>query len=696
MAMHFIGERKRVIVAIGLLITVAGVGALFLQRHRPETISTAAGPSPAAPTRARHAEPAFAQDDRTADPAPEVGETRRLSAAPGERFLFQVDAQWRAHVAPVEEAERAQPIEWHLTPDATTVMAADLQGQFEVVVVAEEEDAYVVRLALRDAQYVVDSQKGGVTRADAATLAHVGYAKIASDGRILGYTFGDDVPGDTQQLLATVLASTHQFVLRDGPEPWIVSDLEDDAGRFSAEYVWSAPRRLKNLTTLPTLHRTILGYEGRAPRKVRESASEALVEDGWIAAADVREVRTGGVGGMLNVRTQARLRLRLAARNTIAVDAASMPAAPVWRATVSDPRPAAPRRDRTPAPLRQPDAPLHAILETLAQLAAADNLDGLEGFAVWSDIADWVRSAPNTVLPEIIDQVRRGQLTGAEINWRVSALGKAGAEGCPEAANALAKLIIDESLADEIRLSAILSARQLGPHVTADVIAAATSVVGSAMDGLSDHPLGTAAALLLGNQAGQTDLPPEQLASIRETLVSFGAAAFEQGVPEVYFDALLNSGHPDWLETAFDYLGDGDERVRRAANDVLRGLHDDPRAAAALQQTIGSDASPLVRAAAADSLGEIRPTGRVIDALLTTALRDDAEFVRSNAVSALGTQFVNGSRGARTALERLSTEGDPDTQSHARSLLDGMEAEETAAVDAPESERGRRGASARS
>lgn len=393
----------------------------------------------------------------------------------------------------------------------------------------------------------------------------------------------------------------------------------------------------------------------------------------------MREERRARLEGIVATRTSVYLTMELLERSGTVVDGLLPLAGQTWQAGPVESDSVgieAVIPDRAAERMAEIDDPERALEDTLAELAAiatTDDLYGAAGFEAWERLAALARFFPSEVLPLIDHLLRSGQLDTASQNWLLSALGKAGGAGSEAATALLAALLADVTLPDDLRVSALIAAHQLGAHVTPGVVQATIDVLVG--DASSENALPTTAALLLGQLAGHERLPGGSATLIDAGLELVREQAFERGEPSVYFDALGNSGRPDLVAQSFAYLDHPDPAVRLAAAKSLGKLPDDLRTFAELAHVATRDESPSVRAAALEALVALPPTPESADLLRGVAGSDADVVVRDRAVTTLGSHALRGSGEAYDALVDLA--GNPgEAGDLARSVLADLEESE--------------------
>jgi hypothetical protein len=570
------------------------------------------------------------------------------------------------------DSSAAGALQWDAAGEMPEAFTTRLRAQLEVLVLAHEGAEYLVRLALHDPRLTVEVA-GKTNAPPSGSTPASGLARIADDGRIRGYLFADDVPSATRSMLVALFAATHQFILRDDAEPWTISGLSDELGTFSARF---DSRRTAAGAGSERLHREILAYAPRSNQRVIASSASARFDDGWIGAADARETRRLTVGDVMSAETSFRLDVELEERALAAVD-------PELVARASAHFSLDPAEGLKEASEQEEDAGAQQVSAEEARaafgelrsriesLAAEGQLGTYAGFEAWRDLADLIRRAAGEVVPEVLALMRAGEISVDAASWLASALGKAGADGSAAAVDALAGLIADATLAEDLRLVSLFAAHQVGANVSSQIVAATTDILLDARLG-SGSPLPDAAMLLLGTLAGESGMPPAQLELLGAGLEAVREQAFARSEPQLYFEALVNSGRIDLIDLTYDYLDNPDERTRSAATEILGRLDGDPRAAEALARAIALDEVARVRAAAAEALGSLTPSPETARLLLAAATNDADAEVRSQAVSALGGHALQGSGEARAALEGLVASGDPAVQEQVRGLLEEL------------------------
>jgi hypothetical protein len=670
------GKNGVLIAAVSVVLgtVVVGLGASLLRQggSGPTAVQVAAEravPTPTAPSwEPEMPPPAVPESDAAAT---------RLAAHPGDRFAYDLDARWEARL----EHHAATPsteVQWTMRGEIPPRVRTDLEGTLGVVVLAREDDgAYLVGFSVTEPKLIL--RTGGRSQTvTTVALDRPAVARLSDDGRVLGYVFDPDVAPETRSLLVAVFSLSHQFVLRDAAEPWTVAGLQDDVGSFTGRFEWQPSSRFVAIGAREVLRRTVVAYAPSAGQQIERSAADAAFTAGWLAAADVREVRRASIADVLTAQTSVHLRLQRARRTTVPVDPAEVPPTGTrWRlrfppaAAAEGPEtPSTPKADEPS--LGDPLERLDGLLAQLDDLVEGSRLDQYEAFEAWRDIADLVRRAPGAVLPELMAMIRDGRLDPAAVNWTVSAIGKAGDEGSAEAVAALAGLIADPAAADASRLAALLSAHQIGSRVPPELIEAVTDVLLTAGADEDGSTLVNAAGLLAGTLAGRDAQAAEDLSMTEAALDLVQKIVFARREPEVYFDALLNSGRSDLIERALGYTDHADETVRRAAIDALKGLPGDPRALETVVDLLADEPSPLVRGAAVESLAVLEPTPEGAPVLLELSLHDPDRGVRARAVGALGEHATRGLVEAHDALVRASTEGSAEVRELALGLLDDL------------------------
>jgi HEAT repeat protein len=499
--------------------------------------------------------------------------------------------------------------------------------------------------------------------------------RFAEDGRLLGFSFDPGAPAKARRFLISLFALSHQFVTRADPAPWSVSGLRDENGPFSARFEWRDPDLLAGDHDL-VLHRQVLAYEGGAPSagggavSVARSDGEARLSEGWIDHVAAREERRGSLADVLDIVSEARLRVQRTSMDTVTIDPSDLPEGGItWEVSIAaDPDTESEPIDAEDTPSGPPLELLEGHLAGLRDVVGTDEVDGDAVLKRWQDIAALIKRSPREVIPALLQQLRSGALAGDSAGWALSAMGGAGGEGCPEAVAALGDLLRDPAVHEDARLAALVASQQLGEY-GGPLLDAALDVLLTSDTLSEDSPLPAAAALLLGQLAGLEGLPAENREVALGTIDAVRDWAFSNAQAAVYFEALGNSGDPALIATAFDYLEHPDEVVRRASSELLRQLEQDPRAIEALLGKAGSGDHASVRLAAIDSLANMGPTPETTSALAALAAGDADEAVRAGAVSALGSLAGAGVDDAWRAIERAASDANPDVRQIASDLL---------------------------
>lgn len=644
--------------ALGLLVaSLSGGGrAGSGESTTPSTIATKPAGTVSRTTTPRAAAPS----------APLVIATKHFDRAPGDRFLYVLDARWSARLDPASGShdDEAGDLEWNIGEGLPSSVATRLHANLEVTIVSASDEEYLLRVAMHDAVASV-STGADTENFDPSALEAPVLVRLSADGRALGYSFEPGVPGHVQGLLIGAFSASHQFIPRDQTSPWTVGGLRDETGSYTAEFSWDGPS---------TLRRSITGYDDMA-QEVEHSVARARVADGWIESAESRETRIAAVEGLFRARTSVGVDLKLVERTTVNPEAVATQRNRSWQTKpVSDPEPdqAFPEsyeqddRDR----IEDPAAALEDAVAEIATITDTDALYGSAGFDAWQQLARLAREHPEEALPLMEDLVRSGELEASSQNWILSALGVAGGEGSAASTELLASLIVDAELPTDLRMSALIAAHQLDSNVTTEMIEIATDIL--LADGDPENPLPTTAAMLLGHFAAQTGLPRESRELLDAGLDLVRESSFGRDEPAVYFAALRNSGRPDLIEQSFEYIDHDDASVRSAAASSLGGLPSSTRARERLLDVASHDDSAEVRSAAVDALVEHEPSPEAAAALGDIAVADGDPEVRGRAVDTLHAQALRGSTAARIVLTELGT-GESEAAESARSALSDLE-----------------------
>jgi hypothetical protein len=596
----------------------------------------------------------------------------RFAAQPGQHFVFRLDARWQTRLhQPLAAIQPVSGVE--LRADLPRRLTTSVGGNLHVVVLSYAAPEYVLRFHL-DPVRVRGARDRKRYRLDPTSLRAPAVVRFSDDGRVLGFTFAPGTTADVKRLLASLFALSHQFVTREDTTPWTVAGLSDENGAVSARFSWREPRLLTGEDTDLVLHRQVLGTGGGpapaalgAAVAIGRSDGEATLAGGWIAAAAAHEERRGSIADALDVVASVRLRMTRLSDAVEAVDAADVPPPDTqWDQAIAGRDETEPEEEAWPAgPARER---LEARLAELRTLVGAEELDSAAAFESWREIASLVERSPQEVMPVVLERLRSGAIDAASAGWLLSAVGKAGSAGSRDAVDAIAGLLADPGVGEEVKLAALLAAHELGRHAGPVVDATIGVLLGS--DAFAEQSaLAPAAALLLGEFAGSRSLSPDLRAAAAASLEPIRAWAFQRDQPEVYFEALGNSGDPRLIAAALDYLDHPAEAVRRSASEALRHLEHDPRAAAALVSKISGGDSSSVRLAAITSLANLAPTPAATAALAALALGGDEEPIRTNAVTALGRIASQGVEEARVAIERAAADPNPEVRQVAGDLM---------------------------
>lgn len=593
-----------------------------------------------------------------------------FQALPGQQFHFTLQTQWLSSFAAVNDT--AQPSKWIVAATGPSSSTLDLSAVLQVTVLAYEPPYFLLHFHLHDLRLSGGSPENP-TSSLLTSLSQPVLVRFHHDGRVLGYRFPSAMPANVQRHMATVATLSHQFVA--GRDTRTIAGLRDEIGVFTARFTWGPSQLLGRRPSPVVRTRTVLHYaslgepEQPGPEvQVTHSLSEASFADGWIARAQAQEARESVFMDTLHIVSQVSLQMERTSITTVAVDpTAARALAGPWRfpaATEADETPDAEERLSPEEAQRRATAVL-AELDKLVRSGEFATQDALEA---WLELARLVHAQPQAVLSKLSDQLRADDLDTVTAGLAITAIGKAGGHGTPEAVTLLSDLLGDPTTTADQKLAVVLATHQLGPYA-GPIITDLQSLLQQTEDG----GLAPEAALALGTLAGDPGLAEAGQSALREALAGVYDLAYERGEPELFFGALANTEKPDLIAEALSYLDDVDIEVRLAALEALPAMGDDLRAAEVL---ITKAQMPIesvdVRRTAIEGLGQVPEQPATLAALQQLVTTEPDESLRLEAVHSLGRLAQQDGSAAAPLLEQARHDGSPAVSNAASTSLAGL------------------------
>jgi hypothetical protein len=610
----------------------------------PLAPSGLAVPTPSRPVLGR----GWAISDTAPAPATLTGPWR---ATPGQAFEFALAMRWQTHFAALDEAGQARATSSPSPEPQQRTM--DLTGTLAVTVLDDTGADFLLQCRLDGMQLT-----GGAE--DTAALLPAGLlepilVRFHADGRIRDYHFSPTTPANVKHLWATLMALSHQFLVGEDSSAQTVAGLHDGTGEVTAQFVWDVPT-LPSLFPAPRIRRrTVLHYTPReddhVQMQVTGSLSEAAFADGWMAHVQVHEARESIFLNAWRLQVELTLQMQRTGHGTVALEpSARPPAGAVWEVptmvqTVTE-APAA------PAVSGDPSQQTPELIATLERLVGAGEDDQAEAAVTWSRLAEMVQAHPE-MLPELDAHLRAGRLHPITAGNIITAVGKAGGSGTPEAVAMLAGWLTDATMGPDLQLATLIATHQLGRYAVPLIDTVAQFVQPAHALG-AESPLPPAAALALGTFAAAPGLQDAQQERLRTAFEHVRGWAFESGQPELYVYMLANAARPEWVEPLLSYVADDNAAVRQAVMEALPLLGDDPRAVTALVETARSEDTLDIRLAAVDGLGQLPANDAATAALAHLATTATDETLRMHVVLALGRLAQRDTQRATAALEHVA------------------------------------------
>jgi HEAT repeat protein len=607
----------------------------------------------------------FDSPDQT---APAVG---FFQAVPGQEFSFKLNVRWQTSMKAEPQPEAEQTQGWVVDASALatgTEAHIQMQATMRVAVLDYTAPAYVLRVTL-DNPHITGAVGQQHSTLPLTALDRPFMVRFQNDGRVLGYHFEDEVSPEVRRILATVVANSHQFLVRQDTEK--VSGLRDEIGAFTGQFTWE-PSPSKTSLSPAVRRRVVLSYDelgdAQASKSVRvvQSASMAhFRRNGWITRAQVQEERVAHFHGV-QLGSRLVLIMEHQGATTVALDPTALRAVR-WEFPSAEGDVTGPTPENKPS---DPDEVRRRTTDTVANLDAlirAGQYDQQAAFKAWASLAELISQSPTLVLPQLEELLRSGTLDPTTERYAISAIGKAGGEGTAEAVATLHNFLTDPTTSAERRLSTIVSSHQLGSYagpIRDDLL----NVLQQGAPGEAGDLSFSAAALARGTLIGT-----EGVEEGRATLTTLKEQAFTRGQPSVYFEALANSGKPELIAEAFSYVDDPNAETRQGVLRALAKLEDDPRAVQTLVRKAqeGSEETG-VRQVAIEELGEFRGSPEAVQTLMRIADGEADEAIRTGALLALGRLAHAGVKEVLPTLRRAAADTNPSISSLAGQMLEEM------------------------
>ena len=571
---------------------------------------------------------------------------------PGDQSRWSLD--FRARM----EQGSAKPIEVHLNGDYLSTITAVRAG---------ESDAQIELAGLHFTGEPTDSASPAALKDLQSRLSRPFWATYRSDGGLIAIHFYRDVRPADRNLLQ-MIASELQLVRPDGehassPVQWTAQE-RDGAGEYSALYLMPQPDRILKRKLKYAFTDGVAGAPTDAVHVSIDQSeiSFAIAPDGRIASVDGNNrVRMDLAPMDLSMDKALDKTNQLAAVTEFHLTNLRTATAPQLIGSLDRARP-----DVASSPIvtQRPDP------ATVRAEADERLLNGYTSTALLS--AAFKKDVAMSGLPDRLTALFRSRPDAASA--AVSLLIKngpqrtvtnaLGAAGSPSAVAALESLAANKTLAENLRVDAIVAFVQM-QHPTAEAMLAPQSLMQD-----PNVAVQSAAHMMSGalSRAGRAEHPDQSDETDASLNVLYKNAHDPHQKTEL-LAALGNSAGPSLIATIAEALHDSNTTIRAAAARAMR-LAPGPDVDRMLADVITSDNDAHVRSDAIFAARFRHPLPAVLaDALMQAATTDYTDYVRSDAVAVLRQNPTASPRIQETLQQIAQSDADKSIRRQAQEAL---------------------------